>query len=142
MVWTARDRYAETSPPYGGRPTMKPPKTNLWIVLAAVGTATAIAVLDLWPAARIAPWHGLFVIPVVWIALWSAEDDVVPVTAVATFVSVLVILKGLVSHETSHTLPLADRLIVMAGIWLTVLLALLRKKARRTYKWINLAGRR
>jgi hypothetical protein len=37
--------------------------------------------------------------------------------------------------------PVVDRLIVASIIWFTVLLAILRKRARRTFKWITLAGR-
>jgi hypothetical protein len=39
-------------------------------------------------------------------------------------------------------IPIGDRVVVITAIWSTVLLAVLRKRARRTYKWINLAGRR
>lgn len=121
---------------------MKEPKTSIGIMLTTFAVAVGITVLDLLPGTRIVPWHGLFVIPVVWIALWSAEDDTGPITFMATLVTLLTLVRGFVSHETAATVPLGDRAIVIATIWLTVLLAFLRKRARRTFRWITLIGRR
>lgn len=121
---------------------MKESKTNIWIVLIALAFAVGIAVLDLLPGLTQLPWHGLFVVPVVWIALWSAEDDGLPVIAMAVTVTILALLRGFVSHDSAATVPLGERMIVVGTIWMTVALALLRKRARRTFKWINLAGRR
>jgi hypothetical protein len=121
---------------------MKESKTNISIVLIAFAFAVGVAVLDLLPGLRQMPWHGLFVVPVVWIALWSAEDDGLPVIAMAVIVSVLALLRGVLSHDSAATVSLGDRMIVVGTIWITVALALLRKRARRTFKWINLAGRR
>lgn len=121
---------------------MKEPKTSVRIMIASSALAVTITVLDLLPVARGIPWHGLFVMPVVWMALWSAEEDSVPITFMAILVSLLALVRGFVSHETSTTVPFGDRAIVIASIWLTVLLACLRKRARRTFRWITLIGRR
>jgi hypothetical protein len=121
---------------------VKEPKTSIRIMLVTFTLAVGITVLDLLPGMRGLPWHGLYVIPVVWIALWSAEDDVVPITVMAWVVTLLALVRGFVSHETSATVPLPDRIIVIASIWLTVLLAVLRKRARRTFRWITLIGKR
>ena len=121
---------------------MKEPKTSLWIVLLAFGVALVVTVLDFLPGLKNVPWYGLFVIPVVWIALWSAEDDVFPVTAMAVVVSLLAMVRGYLQVGDGPPVILHDRIVVICAIWFTVMLALLRKRARRTYKWINLAGTR
>ena len=43
--------------------------------------------------------------------------------------------------EFTSKSPVHIILIIISIIWLTVMLALLRKRARRTYRWINLAGK-
>jgi hypothetical protein len=57
-------------------------------------------------------------------------------------VTLLTLFGGIMSHEATASVPLGDRAAVITSIWLTVLLALLRKRARRTFKWITLIGRR
>ena len=121
---------------------MKEPKTSIRIVLVTVALAVMITVMDLLPGLRGIPWHGLFVLPVVWIALWSAEDDIVPITVLAILVTLLVLVRGFVSAGTTATVTFGDRAIVILTIWLTVLLAFLRKRARRTFRWITLIGPR
>jgi hypothetical protein len=121
---------------------LREPKTNIWIVLLVFGVAVAIAVLDWLPQTSAVPWHVLFVIPVVWLALWSAEDDAFPVTMMAIIVTGLLVIPGYFSSDPSSMVPLGDRFIVIGTIWATVLLALSRKRARRTYKWITLIGGR
>jgi len=121
---------------------VKEPKTSVRIMALTFTVAVGITVLDLLPGIRAFPWHGLYVIPVVWIALWSAEEDIVPITVMALVVTLLALIRGFVSHETAATVPLGDRAVVIGSIWLTVLLAFLRKRTRRTFKWITLIGRR
>ncbi len=121
---------------------MKEPKTSLWVALATCAGAVAVAVVDLLPQMRGLPWYVLHVIPVVWIALWSAEDDVYPVTGLAIFASVLAMLPGYVTVDGTRPIPITDRVLVITVIWATVLIAVLRKRARRTFRWINLAGKR
>jgi hypothetical protein len=121
---------------------VKEPKTSIWIGVVTFACALGVTLLDFLMPARTLPWYGLYVVPVVWIALWSAEEDVVPVTALAVIVSVLAMLRGFVSIGSLTPIPIGDRVIVVTAIWSTVLLAVLRKRARRTYRWINLAGRR
>ena len=118
------------------------PKTNAWILFLALVFALLIAALDFLPAIKgILPWHSFFVVPVIWIALWSAEDEVFPVTAIAVIVTVFVVSRGFLSFWSSTPIALVDRIVIISIIWLTVMLALLRKRARRTYRWINLAGK-
>jgi hypothetical protein len=117
---------------------VKETKTSIWIVVFVYIVAIAIAVLDWLPQTQAIPWHGLFVIPVVWIALWSAEEDVFPVTMMAMTVNILILIPGYLTHETSAVALLGDRIIVISTIWATVFLALLRKRTRRTFKWISL----
>lgn len=121
---------------------MREPKTSLWLVLLVFAVAILISLLDMLADSMPLPWHGLFVIPVVWIALWSAEDDAVPVTSMAIVVTVLILIPGYVADGSVSGSWLGDRLVVMSSIWATVLLALLRKRGRRTYKWVSLIGRR
>jgi hypothetical protein len=104
--------------------------------------ALGVTALDVLPKLRGLPWYELFVIPVVWLALWSAEDDVLPVTAMAIIVNILALLPSIVFHGSTARAALVERGIVIGTIWLTVMIALLRKRARRTYKWINLLGGR
>jgi hypothetical protein len=87
------------------------------------------------------PWYAFFVIPVIWVALWSAEDDVFPIITVAVIATSLAMLRSHVSVDIWTPAPIVDRVIVASIIWLTVALAILRKRARRTFKWITLAGR-
>lgn len=53
---------------------MKRPKTSPRILILALVLALGVAVLDHLPRVEGLPWFGLFVVPVVWLALWSAED--------------------------------------------------------------------
>lgn len=117
------------------------PKTNIWTLLLAIAFALIVTALDLLPWFKGVPWYGLFVVPVIWVALWSAEDDVLPLLTVAVIAMSLAILRSHVSIGIWAPAPMVDRLIVVSIIWLTVLLAVLRKRARRTFKWITLAGR-
>lgn len=121
---------------------MRAPKTDLWIAVLAFMAAVGVTVLDHFPAWTSVPWHGLFVIPVIWIAVWSAEDDVFLLTGMALIVTGLTLLPILTSFGGGGAASLIDRVVTLAAIWLTVLISLLRKRAQRTYKWINLAGRR
>lgn len=121
---------------------MKGPKTNWWIVLFALVFSFGVASLEYLSIVNSIPWYELFVIPVVWIALWSAEDDVFLLAGTAVIVTGLALLPVLWSSETANPVFFAERTIAIATIWLTVLIALLRKRAQRTFKWINLAGRR
>ena len=66
---------------------MKRPKTNIWTLVLAVAFALVIMVLDLTPWFKNVPWYGFFIVPVIWIALWSAEDDILPLTTVAVIVT-------------------------------------------------------
>ncbi|MBD0315569.1 MAG: hypothetical protein ICV75_02665 [Nitrospiraceae bacterium] len=121
---------------------MKEPKTSLWVVLLVFAVAILIALLDGLFVSAVLPWHGLFVIPVVWIALWSAEEDAVPVTTMAVIVTILILLPGYFSHERLSRGWFGERLVVIGSIWATVFLALARKRGRRTYRWVSLIGRR
>jgi hypothetical protein len=120
---------------------VKKPKTNIWTLLLAVAFALVIMALDLLPWFKGVPWYLCFVVPVVWVALWSAEDDVLPLITVAFVVTMLTMIRNVISVGIPDQAPIVDRLIVGSIIWLTVLLAVLRKRARRTFKWITLAGR-
>lgn len=120
---------------------MKEPKTSIWVVLLVFAVSIIVAVLDSLPHAAI-PWHGLFVVPVVWMALWSAEEDTGPVTTMAIIVTLLVLMPGYFMQGPVSHAWMGDRFIVIGSIWATVVLALLRKRARRTYKWVSLIGRR
>jgi hypothetical protein len=118
-------------------------KTNIWTLLLALAFAFLVTALDFLPGLKSVPLYGFLIIPVVWVALWSAEDDVGPVTTVAVIVTILTMVRTFLSSFGITTpVPYIDRVVVVCSIWLTVLLALLRKRAQRTYKWINLAGRR
>jgi hypothetical protein len=116
-------------------------KTNIWTLVLAVAFALVVSGLDLLPRLESVPWYAFFVIPVIWVALWSAEDDVLPIIAVAVIATSLAMLRSHVSVGIWAPAPIVDRLIVASIIWLTVVLAILRKRARRTFKWITLAGR-
>jgi hypothetical protein len=120
---------------------VKKPKTNIWTLLFAVAFALVITALDLLPWFKGVPWYVCFVVPVVWVALWSAEDDVLPLITVGLIVTILTMSRSVVSVGILDPAPIIDRLIVGSIIWLTVLLAVLRKRARRTFNWITLAGR-
>jgi len=120
---------------------MKRPKTNIWTLVLAVAFALVIMVLDLTPWFKNVPWYGFFIVPVIWIALWSAEDDILPLTTVAVIVTGFAMLRSHVSIGLWAPAPVVDRVIVVSIIWLTVLLAVMRKRTRRTFKWIILAGR-
>jgi hypothetical protein len=120
---------------------VKMPKTSLWIIVLALVVSLGVTILDHLPTSRGVPWYGLFVIPVIWIALWSAEDDVFPLMSVAFIVTGLALLPVLSSFGREGLAPYTERVVVLASIWLTVTIALLRKRAQRTYKWIRLLGR-
>ena len=120
---------------------MKRPKTNIWTLFLAVAFALVITALDVLPRFEDIPWYVFFVVPVVWVALWSAEDDVLPLTAVAVIVTGLATIQSHFSLGIVTPAPMVDRLIVVSIVWLTILLAVLRKRTRRTFKWITLAGR-
>ena len=120
---------------------MKAPKTSLWIIVLALVVSLGVTILDHLPTFKGLPWYGLFVIPVICIALWSAEDDVFPLMSVAFIVTGLALLPVLSSFGREGLAPYSERVVVLASIWLTVTIALLRKRAQRTYKWIRLLGR-
>lgn len=125
---------------------MNKPKTSPWFVILALIFALGVTALDFLPELHILPglaglpWYELFVIPIVWLALWSVEEDVLVLIAMAVIVTGLALLRSLIPHDGA--VELAGRGIVIGTIWLTVMIALLRKRARRTYKWINLLGDR
>ena len=121
--------------------SMKGPKTNIWTLLLAIAFALVITALDLLPWFKSVPWYGFFVVPVVWVALWSAEDDVLPLITVALVVTVLAMIRTVLSGGSVVPAPYIERFVVVSIIWLTLLLAVLRKRARRTFKWITLSGR-
>ena len=121
---------------------MKAPRTSLWIIVLALAASLGITILDHLPALKGVPWYGLFVIPVIWIALWSAEDDVFLLMSVAFIVTGLALLPVVWSLGSAGLTPYTERVVVLATIWLTVIIALLRKRAQRTFKWINLLGNR
>jgi hypothetical protein len=127
---------------------MKKPKTSPWFVILALSFALGVTLLDFLPVMNLLPglaglpWYELFVIPIVWLALWSAEDDAFLLIAMAVIVTGLTLLRSLMPHGEEADISLAGRGIVIGTIWLTVMMALLRKRARRTYKWINLLGDR
>src|SRR5690348_11543965 len=103
------------------RVTVVQPKTNAWTLFLALIFALLIAALDFLPAVKgLLPWHSFFVVPVIWIALWSAEDDVFPVTAIAVIVTVFVLLRGFLSFWSSAPIALVDRIVIISIIWLTV----------------------
>lgn len=120
---------------------MKAPKTSLWIIGLALAVSLGVTILDHLPTLKGVPWYGLFVIPVIWIALWSAEDDVFLLMGVAIIVTGLALLPVLSSFGRAGLTPYTERVVVLVSIWLTVIIALLRKRAQRTYKWIRLLGR-
>lgn len=119
---------------------MRGPKTNIWTLYLAGAFALVVTVLDVLPWLESVPWYGFFVVPVIWVALWSVEDDILPLFTVALMVTILAMIRSVVSVRILAPAPIVDRLIIVTIIWLTVLLAVLRKRARRTYKWINLAA--
>ena len=120
---------------------MKRPKTNIWTLVLAIAFALVIMLLDLMPWLQDVPWYGFFLVPVIWVALWSAEDDILPLTTVAVIVTGFAMLRSHVSIGLWAPAPIVDRVMVVSIIWLTVLLAVMRKRTRRTFKWITLAGR-
>jgi hypothetical protein len=129
-------------------------KTSPWFVILALIFALGVTALDFLPELNVLsglnwlqglaglPWYELFVIPIVWLALWSAEEDVLVLIAMAVIVTGLALLHSLIPHGEGADVSLAGRGIVIGTIWLTVMIALLRKRTRRTYKWINLLGDR
>lgn len=121
---------------------MNAPKTSLWIVAFAFALSLGVTILDHLSPLNGVPWHGLYVLPVIWIAIWSAEDDVFLLTGMAVIVTGLALLPVLSSIGSQGSVPFPDRVVVLVTIWLTVIISFLRKRAQRTYKWINLAGRR
>lgn len=118
---------------------MKRIKTSLWIIVLAFAVALGVAVLEAIPWRPTWSWHALYVIPVVWIALWSVEDDLFLLPAMAVVVTGLALLHLVFPLGPMEPDPLSDRIVVLFVIWSTVLIALLRKRARRTFKWIDLS---
>ncbi len=110
-------------------------------MLVAVGIALGVAALDGFATLGGGPWHVLFVIPVIWIALWSAEDDRLPVIVMAVIVTALVLGGGTTWQQDQACACVVERGQIVGIVWITVALALLRKRTRRTYKWINLISR-
>ncbi len=115
-------------------------KTSPLTILAALGFAACVCALDFMPSPGWS-WTALYVIPVVWIALWSPPDDVRLVTAMAIVATVLAFIPCLVP-QNGPCVSNGERLITTGAIWLTVLLSVSRKKRQRTFKWINLSGKR
>ena len=60
--------------------------------------------------------------------------------AFALVVTILALIRSVAPDSLVDPVPPGERLVVVSTIWLTVILALLRKRARRTFKWISLAG--
>lgn len=110
-------------------------------MLLALGVALGVAALDYRAGFGDVPWHALFVIPVVWIALWSAEDDILPVTIMAAIATMLALARVIMSHGIDSSPSFGERAVIVGIIWITVLLALLRKRTRRTFKWIKFSRR-
>jgi|GEM_PF-4257450 hypothetical protein len=117
-------------------------KTSPLTIVAALGFAACVCALDVMPSPGWS-WAALYVIPVVWIALWSPPDDVMLVTATAIVVTALTFVPCLVPQDGDGACASnGERLIVTGAIWLTVLLSVSRKKTQRTFKWINLSSKR
>lgn len=117
-------------------------KTSPLTIVAALGFAACVCVLDILPSHGWS-WTALYVVPVVWIALWSSLDDVMLVTATAIVVTALTFVPCLVPQDGDVACASnGERLIVTGTIWLTVLLSVSRKKTQRTFKWINLSSKR
>ncbi len=121
---------------------MRPPKTSLWIIVLALAVSLGITILDHLTTLKGMPWYGLFVVPVILIALWSAEDDVYLLMGVAVIVTGLALMPVLSSFGRAGLASYTERVVVLVTIWFTVIIALLRKRAQRTFKWIHLLGRR
>lgn len=117
-------------------------KTSPLTILSASVFTVSVAALDV----LLSPswsWFVLYIIPVVWIALWSSEDDAVLLSVSSMIVTGCDFLPCVFHHDSGSTCgPAANRLIVAGAIWLTVLLSLARKKTQRTFKWINLSRKR
>lgn len=120
---------------------MREPRTSLGVMLLAASAALVVAACDAYEVFGGGPWHVLLVIPVIWIALWSAEDDRLPVIVMAVIVTGLAIGGGMASQMGPTCDCVVERGQVVGIVWITVVLALLRKRARSTYKWINLMSR-
>ena len=116
-------------------------KTSPLTILAALAFAACVCALDFMPSPGWS-WAALYVIPVVWIALWSSPDDVVLVIATAIVVTALAFAPDLFSQDGDVARASnGERLIVTGAIWLTVLLYVSRKKTQLTFKWINLSSK-
>jgi len=120
---------------------VKEAKTSAIIGIVTFTCALGVTVLDFLMPTHV-PWYGLYAIPVVWMALWSADEDAFSVVVLAILVSLLSLLRGFLSFGNLVPMRIEDRLPLLAVIWSTVLLAVLRKRTRRTFRWINLARRR
>ena len=119
---------------------MDKPTTSPWLMLLVLGLASGVTALDFLPEVEGLPWYELFVIPIVWLALWSAENDVFLLFAMAVILTMLTLLRTLIPHGETINSSIGGRVIVVGTIWLTVVIAVFRKRTRRTYKWINLLG--
>ncbi len=117
-------------------------KTSPLTILAALGFAACVCTLDFMPSPGWS-WTALYAIPVVWIALWSSPDDAMLVTVIAIVATVLAFVPCFVPwNDAGVCTSNGERLIATGVIWLTVLLSISRKKTQRTFKWINLSGKR
>lgn len=114
-------------------------KTRPLTILSAFVFAVSVAALDL--LATTPMWTALYVIPVVWLALWSSAEDVIVVSIAAMVMTGFDFLPCLLPHGERTACDGGARLIALGAIWLTVLLALSRKKSQRTFRWISLSGK-
>lgn len=120
---------------------VREPKTSLAVVLLALLFTLAVATVDYVAMSPDGRWVILFVLPVVWLALWSAEDDRLPLILMAFIVTGLIVFGGISAAFRMADSCFPGRAQVIGVLWITVGLALLRKRTRSTYKWINLIGR-
>lgn len=120
---------------------VREPKTSLGVVLLALLFALAVAAVDYAAVLPDGRWVILFVLPIIWLALWSAEDDRLPLIFLALIVTGLVLFGGISAATRMVDSCFPGRVQVIGVLWITVGLALLRKRTRSTYKWINLIGR-
>ncbi len=114
-------------------------KTRPLTILSAFVFAGCVALLDVLSTTPL--WTALYVIPVVWIALWSTAEDVRVVSMAAIVVTGFDFLPCFLPHGERIVCDGGARLIALGAIWLTVLLALSRKKSQRTFRWISLSGK-
>jgi hypothetical protein len=70
----------------------------------------------------------LYVIPVALTGFWTRSSQSLRVIVITSFCTVLILTAGLALRLTIESMLLTDRLLVLAAIWMTAILSLLRKK--------------